>query len=316
MGFLIRALLGRLAQAALVAILVASACFAGLQALPGDLALAAAAARYGDDRVSAGNIEILRREAGLDRPILAQYGSWMRRFAAGDLGRSLLTGKPVVAELAPRLALTLRIGGLAAALALLLALPLGVAAGLAPGGRLDRAIASLAALLASAPTFVAGTLLIAWLSIRLRWLPPTADGSAAGLVLPVTTLALSLLPGLARVARHAVASVARAPFTTFARMRGVPISAVALRVAARPALVPIVGYCPVMAMQLLEGFITVELIFNIDGVGTLLVRALLGRDLPVVMGAGIAFVLLLMTANVVTDVLLRLLDPRPRFAAP
>jgi len=314
MGDLTRTLLGRLGQAAVIAVLVASACFAGLQALPGDLALAAAAARYGDDRVSAANVEILRREAGLDRPIALQYASWMTRFAGGDLGRSLLSGKPVVAELAPRLSITLQVGGLAAAVALLLALPLGVTAGLAPGGRLDRGIAAVAALLASAPTFVAGTLLVAWLAIRLRWLPPTADGSAAGMVLPATTLALALLPGLARVTRHAVAGVARAPFTAFARMRGIPIWSVALRVAARPALVPVVAYLPVLAMQLLEGFVTVELVFNVDGIGTLLVRALLGRDLPVVMGAGVAFVLLLMTANMATDILLRLLDPRPKAA--
>ena len=311
MGRLIGGVLGRLVRAAIVAVLVASACFAGLQALPGDLALAAAAARYGEDRVSAGNVEILRREAGLDRPLIAQYGAWMGRLAEGDLGRSLLSGKPVAAELVPRLGLTLRIGGLAGVLALLLALPLGLAAGLAPGGALDRGIAGLAALLASVPTFVAGTLLIAWLAIQLRWVPPTADGSGAGLVLPVTTLALALLPGLARVARHAVAGVARSSFTTFARMRGMGLAAVAVHVAARPALVPIVAYLPVVAMQLLEGFITVELIFNIDGIGTLLVRALLGRDLPVVMGAGIAFVGLLMVANMAADLLLHVLDPRP-----
>jgi peptide/nickel transport system permease protein len=112
-----------------------------------------------------------------------------------------------------------------------------------------------------------------------------------------------------------VAGVARAPFTVFARMRGIPLWSVALHVAARPALVPVAAYLPVLAMQLLEGFVTVELVFNLDGIGTLLVRALLGRDLPVVMGAGVAFVLLLMVANVVTDILLRLLDPRPKASA-
>jgi len=120
------------------------------------------------------------------------------------------------------------------------------------------------------------------------------------------------MPGLARVTRHAVAGVARAPFTVFARMRGISKWSLALRIAARPALVPVAAYLPVLAMQLLEGFVTVELVFNLDGIGTLLVRALLGRDLPVVMGAGVAFVLLLMVANIVTDILLRLLDPRPK----
>ena len=310
MGGLIRAVLSRLVQAVIVALLVATACFAGLQALPGDVALSAAAARYGDDRVSAANVELLRRDAGLDRPILVQYAAWMGRLAGGDLGRSMLTGRKVVAELAPRLAVTLRIAGLAGGLALLLALPLGIAAGLRPGRLLDRAIAAFAALLASAPSFVAGTLLVAWLSIQLRWLPPTANGSVAGMVLPAITLALALLPGLARVIRHAVASVSRADYTVFARMRGIPLWSVAWHVAARPALVPVVAYLPVLAMHLLEGFVTVELVFNLDGIGTLLVKALLGRDMLVVMGAGMAFVGLLMVANMVADILLRLLDPR------
>lgn len=311
MGGLIRLLLHRLVQAAAVAALVATACFAGVQALPGDLALHAAAARYGEDRVTVANTELLRRQAGLDRPVAAQYAAWMGRLALGDPGRSVLTGKPVLDELVPRLDVTLRVGAAAAVLALLLALPLGIAAGLAPGGAVDRGAAVLAALTASAPSFVAGTLLVALLAVRLRWLPTSGTGTPAHLVLPAVTLALALLPGLARVVRHAVAGVAHAPYTVFARMRGVPGWKVALRVAARPALVPVAAYLPVLAMNLIEGFVTVELVFNLDGVGTLLVRSLLGRDLPVVMGAGIAFVLLMAAANAATDVLLRLLDPRP-----
>jgi peptide/nickel transport system permease protein len=104
--------------------------------------------------------------------------------------------------------------------------------------------------------------------------------------------------------------VAHADYTVFARMRGISVLSVAWHVAARPALVPVVAYMPVLAMHLLEGFVTVELVFNLDGIGTLLVRALLGRDLPVVMGAGMAFVGLLMVANMVADILLRMLDRR------
>lgn len=169
----------------------------------------------------------------------------------------------------------------------------------------------LAAATASAPTFVVGTLLVAVLAVRLRWLPTSGAGSFAHLILPAASLALSLLPGLTRVIRHAVAGVARAPYTIFARMRGIAVWRIALQVAGRPALIPIVAYLPVLAMQLIEGFVTIELVFNLDGVGTLLVRSLLGRDVPVVMGAGIAFVLLLAVANTLADVLLRLLDPRP-----
>jgi peptide/nickel transport system permease protein len=315
MGVLAGFLLGRAVQAAVVSAMVATLCFLALHALPGDLALNVAAARYGDDRVTESNVELVRRQAGLDRPVLVQYASWIGRLAAGDPGRSLLTGRPVVAELTPMLAVTLGVGGLAATLAMLLALPMGAAAGLHPGGRFDRAVMIVAAMTASTPSFVAGTLLVAFISIHLRWLPSSGTGSLVYMILPATTLALALLPGLARVIRHAVAGVALAPYTVFARMRGVPVWRVALRVAARPALIPIVAYLPVVTMNLIEGFVTVELVFNLEGIGTLLVRSLLGRDLPVVMGAGIAFVLLMAAINTLTDLSLRLLDPRPRSIA-
>ena len=285
----------RIGQGLLLAALVASACFAALHALPGDLALHAAAARYGEDRLGPAGIAALRAAAGLDAPLVEQYGRWMGHLLTGDPGRSLLTGRPVLDELLPRLRTTLAVGGLGALLALLAAVPLGVVAGARAGGRLDRASAGVAACLASTPSFVVGTLLVALLAVQWRVLAP------GGWTLAAVTLAVALLPGLMRVVRHGVAAVAQAPDATFALMRGVPRWRVALMVQARPALLPLVAYLPVLAMHLVEGFVTIELVFNLDGVGTLLVRALLGRDLPVVMGAAIAFVLLLAVVTAAAD---------------
>ncbi len=311
MGQLGRLLLRRVTQAVVTALLVSTVCFAALQLLPGDLALQAAAARYGEDRLTTADIDVLRQASGFDRPVAVQYARWLGRLAAGDFGRSLLTGRPALAMLAPRLSVTGTVGGTAAVLALLLAVPLGVAAGLSAGGWLDRGVAALAALTASTPTFVVGTLLVSLLAVRLQWLPAAGAGSTAHLVLPAATLALALLPGLTQVVRHGVASAAHAPYTAFALMRGVSRWATALHVAGRPACLPVVAYLPVLAMHLIEGFVTVELVFNLDGVGVLLVRSVLGRDLPVVMAAAIAFVLLVAVANAAADMLLRLLDPRP-----
>ncbi len=287
--------LARAAQGLLLAALVATACFAALHALPGDLALHVAAARFGEDRLGPAGIAAVRAAAGLDAALIDQYARWMTRLLAGDPGRSLLTGRPVLEELLPRLRTTLAVGGLGAAIALLAAIPLGILAGARAGGRIDRASAAIAACLASTPSFVVGALLIAALAVQLRWLTP------AGWTLPAVTLALALLPGLMRVARHGVAAVAHAPDATFARMRGVPRWRVALLIQARPALMPLVAYLPVLAMHLVEGFVTIELVFNLDGIGTLLVRALLGRDLPVVMAAAIAFVLLITLATTLAD---------------
>ncbi|MCQ4162379.1 ABC transporter permease subunit, partial [Roseomonas sp. GC11] len=121
--------------------------------------------------------------------------------------------------------------------------------------------------------------------------------------------------GLARVARHGVAEAAAGWPARFARMRGVPPWRVALRVVARPALLPVAAYLPLLAMQVVEGFLATELLFNLDGIGLLLLRALLARDIPVVAGLGLTFALLLALATLLAELLLRLLDPRLRAAA-
>jgi peptide/nickel transport system permease protein len=311
---LLRPVLLRLLQAAVVAVAVATLCFVALQAMPGDLALRVAAARYGEDQLSNALIDQVRHAAGLDRPVLVQYADWLGAAASGRVGRSLVTDRPVMQEIAPRLHVTLAVGGLGALLAVALALPAGIASGVAAGSRLDRAVASAAALLASVPSFVLGSLLVALLAVRLHWLPVAGSDTAAALLLPAVALGCAMAPGLSRVVRHAVATAAAAPYTTFARMRGAGRWRVAIGVAARPALVPILSYVPVLAMQFLEGFVAIELLFNLDGIGLLLVRSLLARDIPVVMTAGILLALMLAAVTAATDVALRLADPRLREA--
>ncbi len=312
---LIRPLSWRLLQAALVALAVATLCFAALQAMPGDLALRVAAARYGEDQLSNAMIDDVRHAAGLDRPVLVQYADWLGAVATGRFGRSLVTDRPVLAEIAPRLAVTLLVGGLGMLVSLALAVPAGVAAGCMAGSRLDRAAASVAAALASVPSFVLGSLFAAVLAVRLHWLPVAGSDTTASLILPSVALGCALAPGLSRVVRHGVAAAASAPYTRFARMRGVARWRVAFGVAARPALVPTLAYVPVLAMQFLEGFVAIELVFNLDGIGSLLVRSLLARDIPVVMAAGIILALMLAVVTAMTDIALRLVDPRLRDAA-
>jgi len=312
---LIRPLFWRLLQAALVALAVATLCFAALQAMPGDLALRVAAARYGEDQLGNAMIDEVRHAAGLDRPVLVQYADWLGAVATGRVGRSLVTEQPVLAEIAPRLRVTLLVGGLGMLVSLALAVPAGVAAGCTAGSRLDHAAASAAAALASVPSFVLGSLFVVVLAVRLHWLPVAGSDTAASLILPALALGCALAPGLSRVVRHGVATAAAAPYTRFALMRGVGRWRAAFGVAGRPALVPMLAYFPVLAMQFLEGFVAIELVFNLDGIGSLLVRSLLARDIPVVMTAGILLALMLAVVTATTDIALRLVDPRLRDAA-
>ena len=309
MGRIARALAARLLQAVLVSLGVATLCFAAMHLLPGDLAMQVAAARYGDGRFGAAAVEAVRHSAGLDQPLAVQYWEWLRALASLDAGRSLVTGRPVWGELADRIGITLTVGGWALLLAVVAALPMGALAGWRPGGVLDRCVATGSALLASAPSFVVGALLVAGLAVNLGWFPVAGSDTPRHLVLPTVALALALVPGLAQVMRHGAAEASGSPYVAFARMRGVSPWRVTLQVAARPALLPVAAYLPVLAVQVVEGFVAIELVFNLDGIGRLLVRSVLARDIPLVAGAGILFALLLSALSLAGDVLLHWLNP-------
>ncbi len=310
MGRIARTLSARLLQAVLVSLGVATLCFAAMHLLPGDLAMQVAAARYGDGRFGTAAVEAVRHSAGLDQPLAVQYWDWLRALASLDAGRSLVTGRPASEELADRIGVTLTVGGWALLLAIVAALPLGAAAGRRPGGLIDQCVSAGSALLASAPSFVVGALLVAWLSVHLGWFPVAGSDTPRHLVLPVLALALALVPGLAQVMRHGAAEASGSYYVAFARMRGVSPWQVALRVAARPALLPVAAYLPVLAVQAMEGFVAIELVFNLDGIGRLLVRSVLARDIPLVAATGILFALLLSVLNLAGDAMLHWLDPR------
>lgn len=309
---LIRALLAQLLQTALVGLVVATICFAAVEAMPGDAAVRIAIGRYGENGLNAATLASARSAAGLDRPVLARYADWIADAARLRFGRSLISNRPVLDEVVPRMRVTLLMGGFGLLVAAVASIPAGVVAALRPGGRIDRAVTTAAVLLSSVPSFALGAMLVAVFAVRLRWLPAIGNGTALSLVMPSAALGLALTPGLARVMRHGVATVTGAPFTVFARMRGIARWKVALRVAARPALIPVLAYVPALAMQVLEGFIAIELVFNFDGMGLLLLRSLLARDVPVVMGASVLVTALLGLTVALADACLLLADPRLR----
>jgi peptide/nickel transport system permease protein len=158
--------------------------------------------------------------------------------------------------------------------------------------------------------------MVSVLAIWLRWLPVAGSESAGSWVMPALALGCGLAPGLARVIRHGVTGAMAAPYANFARMRGIVAWRVALYVVGRPALVPILAYAPVLAMQFLEGFVAIELLFNLDGIGLLLVRSLLAGDIPVVMAASMLVAVSLAGVTTATDVALRLVDPRLQTTQP
>ncbi len=309
---IVRLVASRLGQAAATALVLATLCFAFVHALPGDLALRIAAARIGDDRLTTEAADRIRVEEGLDRPIISQYADWMGRLALGDLGRSLVTRKPVVDELARRIRISLPLAALGWLLSYALALPLGVVAGLRPGGWVDRVTNLVAVALAALPPFLVGIGLVSVFALSLRWLPPAGDRTGAHMVLPALTLALGLAAYSVRIVRNAVALVRAEFYMTFSRIRGLGARDAFGRHGVRNAAIPITTFAALQLASVLDGFVIVEVLFAYPGLGDLLIKALLARDIPVIMGAGLVMGMTFAVLNLLADLLCLWLDPRRR----
>jgi peptide/nickel transport system permease protein len=306
------ALIARVGQAILVAWAIATLSFSFMHVLPGDIALRIAAARTGEDRLTQELADRIRREEGLDRPLPEQYGRWLLRLVSGDLGRSLVSRKPVVDEIAYHASFTLGLGFVGWLLSYVIAVPLGLLAGFRPGGWVDRSTQGFSVLLAATPTFLLGIALISAFALSISWLPPAGHRSASHMVLPCLTLALGLSAYSVRVVRIAVADVRSAFYLTYGEVRGLSPSEAFLRHGVRNAAIPVVTFMALQLAFVIDGFIVIETLFAYPGLGDLLVKSLLARDIPVVTGAGMLIGLMYAVANLAADLVCYGLDPRQR----
>ena len=300
----------RCAQAVITAWVLATLCFGFVHALPGDLALRIAATRLGEDRVTQEAATRIRIEEGLDRPLAVQYAHWLSQLAKGHLGVSLVTRKPVIDELGYHGRLTLVLGLAGWALSYLIALPIGVIAGCRPNGLVDRAVTLVSVGLASLPTFMIGLGLITVFALTLRWLPPAGFRTEAHLILPAVTLALGLAAFSVRVIRNAVEDVRSAFYMTFSRIRGLSPAAAFRRHGVRNAAIPITTFAALQFAYVVDGFVVIETLFNYPGLGELLVKALLARDVPIIMGASLMIGLTFTLITLAADLACAALDPR------
>ncbi|MCK8782271.1 ABC transporter permease [Rhizobium sp. NTR19] len=305
-----RAVLRRVLQAFAVALILATICFALVHAIPGDMALRIAVGRLGVENTSPDAVEQIRDAEMLSRPLLAQYGDWLRAVLTGDIGQSFVSGRPVAEELLGPSGYTLRLAAIAWLLSYAFALPLGIAAGLAPNGTLDRATALAAAGLSSLPTFLIGIALISVFVLSLDWLPPAGYRRPEHLVLPAVTLALGLMAPSMRIIRNAVVEVQDATYMTYARIRGFGRIKAFARHGLRNASVPIVTFAALQFAYLMDGFLIVETLFNYPGLGDAMVSALLARDVPVVMGSALLIGTSYAVINLLADLICMWLDPR------
>ena len=299
----------RLAQAGMVAFLVAILSFLMMQALPGDMVFRIAAARFGYDNVSAENAELVRTQIG-DPAGVDAFLSWISGLLQGDLGSSLVSGEKVSAEILHQFGATAQLAGLAILLSLLIGPTFGILAGMRPQGWMDRLTLLFASSLKATPQFLLGLFLIVLLSIELGLLPSAGYGKPSHLVLPSLTLALGLSASTARITREALVQARSSDWWRFARWKGLGERSVLARHGLRHIAVPVLTLVAAQFVALMEGVVVVETIFGWPGIGHALVHAVFHRDVPMVQGTALVMGLAFVAVNMLADIAARMLDPR------
>ncbi|MCH7645884.1 MAG: ABC transporter permease [Nitrospinae bacterium] len=257
--------------------------------------------------------EALRHEMGLDKPIHLQYVAFLKGLVRGDLGQSLHTKQPVLTSIARRLPATIELAAAAMAVALLLAIPLGLLAAYKKDSLVDQGSMVFALLGISMPNFWLGPLLIIVFSLKLGWFPVSGRGSLAHVVLPAITLGTAMAAILTRMTRASMLDVIQSDYITTARAKGVRESLVVLKHAFRNALIPVVTIVGLQIGGLLAGSIITETIFAWPGIGRLTIQAINARDYPLVQGCVLIIALGYVLVNFATDLLYGLIDPRIRY---
>ncbi|MDQ3170367.1 MAG: ABC transporter permease [Acidobacteriota bacterium] len=301
-------LLRRLALTIPVLIGVATLVFSLLHLVPGDPAQSMLG-----EAASAADIAELRTKLGLDEPLPKQYANFMLGAVRLDLGTSFRNNNKVSSEIGSRLRNTLILAVSAMAVALTIALPLGIIAATFRGGLVDHSAMTLALVGISMPNFWLGPLLAILFSVKLGWLPVSGTGSVAHLVLPAITLGAALAAILARMTRASLLEELRELYVLAARARGLSRLRVILRHGFRNSLIPIVTIVGLQFGAVLTGTIITETIFAWPGVGRLLIQSISFRDYPMVQGCILFISVVYVGMNLLTDLAYGWLDPRIRY---
>jgi peptide/nickel transport system permease protein len=306
----------RLISVVPLALLCTSLVFSLILLLPGDPAVAL----VGLENVTEERLAAIRQRMGFDRPIHEQYGRWLVRVAHGDLGESLRTGQPVSEALADRVPVTLGLALAATAFGLVVGIPLAILAAQRPGGAVDALASGLGAFGVAVPNFWLGSMLVLALALHWRWLPATGyvsvfDSPADAIrhmLLPTLTLGASAVAEVMRQLRSALEEALGADYVRTARAKGIGERVVVWKHALRNALIPIVTVTGLTVSRLMGATVVVESIFALPGLGRLNLESVLNRDFPMLQGAVLVMVLLVIGVNLLTDLVYGWVDPRIR----
>ncbi|MBI4279008.1 MAG: ABC transporter permease [Armatimonadetes bacterium] len=257
--------------------------------------------------------DALRREHGLDRPVLTQYTIFLGHLVQGNLGTSIRTRQPVAWELAARYPRTIRLALCAMAVAIAVGLLLGVLAAVRRNTMMDVAAMVVATLGVSMPSFWLGLVFIRIFGVRLGVLPVVGSETWAHLVLPSLTLGLIFSAILARLTRSSMLEVLGQEYIRTARSKGLHARAVIWRHALKNALIPVLTIAGLQFGFLLGGAFIVETVFAYHGMGELAIQSILFRDFPVVQGITLLVAATTVAVNLIVDVLYSFLNPQVRY---
>jgi peptide/nickel transport system permease protein len=306
----------RLAATVLVLLLVSLISFSIMHMVPGDPAVVMAGVG-----ASADQVQRIREQFGLDAPFVVRLGRWYGGLLRGDLGQSILLGRPVARAIAERLPATLSLAGLAFAVTSVAGLVLGTVAAVRHNTWIDQAVMAVAVVGVSVPNFWLGLLLIILFSVMVDWLPaggyvPFGQDPQAwlrALILPAASLALLQVGLLARITRSTVVDLLRQDFVRTARAKGLPGWLVVCKHVFGNVMIPVTTVLGISLSLLLSGSVVVETVFSVPGLGRLVATAILARDYPVIQGGLLVTGLMFVGVNLLVDVLYAWIDPRIRY---
>jgi peptide/nickel transport system permease protein len=299
----------RLLQAVLVVLGVSLIVFVMIRITPGDPVRA-----YLGENATAEQVIAYRHYLGLDEPLPLQYLRFLQRAAVGDLGNSLTYHQPAVIVLAEHLPATLQLSFVSLALALLVAVPLGVLSAVRRDSVWDYLGMTLAMLGQSLPAFWLGLILMLIFAVNLRWLPTSGFGGLAFLVLPSVTLGAYMAGLFTRLVRSGLLEVLGEDYVRTARAKGLPDRAVLYGHALRNMAIPLVTVIGLQIGTLLGGAVVVETVFSWPGVGTTAVTAIGARDYALVQAVVLVVSVFFVAVNLLIDLLYAYIDPRIHYA--
>lgn len=258
------------------------------------------------------DVQRIREQLGLNKPLYMQFVDYVTTLLSGDLGTSIKFRTPVINEILARLPYTILLALVAEAIAITIALPLGVLAALRPNSKLSYITSIISLIGASAPIFWVALMFIYVFSVSLRILPSSGADSPRHIILPASTLALLLMGNLTRITRSSVIEALSSNHVLTATAKGLRERVILIRHVLKNAMIPIVTIMGLQIGSLLGGAIITETIYAWPGVGSLLIDAIFFRDYTLIQGIILFIVLTFIAINIIVDVVYALIDPRIR----